>query len=188
MFRGTLWAESCLPTRYPKRVQSTQSFVPRRQSSEMTSLAVDFLCVISFGLSLSSSTPLYCHCSVQRVRKKSFRNPHGTPKLPLKIISAVKTPRNGDMPWWAPTHPQSHISPKPRDPRSQSLDTSVPRRQKTHCVFSRKEELPFEGSSHSDTKNCKSSQISPRQKPHEEKLIADINGTFRQPDVRKNVH
>ena len=107
MFRGTLWAESCLPTRYPKRVQSTQSFVPRRQSSEMTSLAVDFLCVISFGLSLSSSTPLYCHCSVQRMRKKSFRNPHGTPKSPLKIISAVKTPRNGDMPWYLAPFPDS---------------------------------------------------------------------------------
>ena len=47
---------------------------------------------------------------------------------------------------------------------------------------------------HNDTKSCKSSQISSRQKPHEEKtLIAtppppwDINGTFRQPDVSKKM-
>ena len=33
----------------------------------MTSLAVDSLCLISFELSLSSSAPLYCHYSVQRV-------------------------------------------------------------------------------------------------------------------------
>ena len=49
--------------------------------------------------------------------------------------------------------------------------------------------IQFEGSSHNDTKRCKSSQVSPMQKSHDEKQIdrypRDINGTFRQPVVRK---